>query len=239
MKRRHTVASWLRTPMGRVVLERESQLVASALEKVFGLHTLQIGAWGEADTFLQHSKSRRRLLVANYPTEGVDIVSDPAALSIASDSVDAVVLPHTLELDANPHDTLREVHRVLVGDGHVILLGFNPWGSWGLSQRAGLIPSREGRAISQRRLLDWLTLLGLEPVDRARYLHLPPVNHEQMARRAERIETTGARLWPWMSGAYMITARKRVYSALPMRPAWYRPRRVAGGLVEPTTRNAA
>ncbi len=225
--------------MGRVVLERESRLVAGALEKVFGLHTLQIGAWGDDTTFLQHSKSRHRLLVADYPSDGVDIVSDPASLAIASDSVDAVILPHTLELDANPHDTLREVHRVLVGDGHVILLGFNPWGSWGLSQRAGLIPSREGHAIAQRRLLDWLTLLGLEPVGRERYLHLPPVNHDAMARRAGRLEASGRRLWPWLSGAYMIIARKRVYTALPMRPVWYRRRRVAGGLVEPTTRSAA
>lgn len=206
---------------------------------MFGLHTVQVGAWGSRDTFLRHSKSRRRVMVAAYPSEGVDMVARPAALGVASDSVDAVVLPHTLELDAHPHQTLREVQRILVGDGHVILLGFNPAGTWGLSQRAGLIPSREGRALSQRRLLDWLTLLGLEPVDRQPYLHWLPINREAMARRAAKIEKTGRRLWPWLAGAYMITARKRVYSALPLRPVWYRRRRLAGGLAEPTTRNAA
>lgn len=239
IRKYHTVANWLQTPMGRFVLQRESELVGEALEKVFGLHTVQVGAWGAGDVFLRHSKSRRRLLVAGYPSDDVDIVSRPAALGVASDSVDAVILPHTLELDAQPHEALREVHRVLVGDGHVILLGFNPYGSWGMSQRAGFIPSSEGHALSQHRLIDWLTLLGLEPVDRRPYLHLPPINREAMARRADNLEKTGGRLWPWLAGAYMITARKRVYTTLPMRPVWYRRRPVAGGLAEPTTRSAA
>ena len=36
------------------------------------------------------------------------------SLAIGSDSVDAVLLPHTLEYEPDPHEILREVGRILV-----------------------------------------------------------------------------------------------------------------------------
>ena len=236
--KRHTTASWLKTPLGEVVLARESALIAAALENVFGLQAVQVGAWGGDELFLRHCRSRRCALVAPYPGDGVDIVARASALGLASDSVDVMVLPHTLELDEHPHETLREVQRILVGDGHVVLLGFHPLSSWGLCQRARRSPSAGG-AISQRRLLDWLTLLGLDPVDRRSYLFTPPINHHAVARRAPRVEQFGERYLSFLGGAYMVVAKKRVYTRLPLRPSWYQRHRVRGGLVEPTTRSAA
>ena len=52
-------------------------------------------------------------------------------------SLDLVVLPHALELARDPHLTLREVERVLVPEGRVVIAGFNPASLWGLRQRAG------------------------------------------------------------------------------------------------------
>ena len=54
------------------------------------------------------------------------------SLAIASDSVDAVVLPHTLEYEPEPHEILREVGRILSAEGHLIVFGFRPLSSWGL-----------------------------------------------------------------------------------------------------------
>ena len=58
--------------------------------------------------------------------EGVGALARPDALPLATDSVDALLLPHTLELHDNPHEVLREVARVLIPEGHVVVLGFNP-----------------------------------------------------------------------------------------------------------------
>ncbi|WP_223717365.1 class I SAM-dependent methyltransferase, partial [Escherichia fergusonii] len=59
------------------------------------------------------------------------------ALPFPANSLDLVVLPHALELASDPHETLREVERVLVPEGRVVILGFNPASLWGLWQRAG------------------------------------------------------------------------------------------------------
>jgi SAM-dependent methyltransferase len=41
------------------------------------------------------------------------------------------------------------------------------------------------------------------------------------------------------AGCYMLVARKELYTVTPVRPAWKRRVRLVGGLVNPTTRNAA
>ena len=49
-------------------------------------------------------------------------------------SLDLLVLPHTLELSVDPHMALREVERVLVPEGRVVIAGLNPLSLWGLRQ---------------------------------------------------------------------------------------------------------
>src|SRR5208282_4897092 len=121
--------AWLAGPLGRLLLAAERRAVAAALEDVFGNQFLQIGHWGSADTFVPLARTPRRALVAEAGAIG-DCVSHAASLAIASQSVDAVLLPHTLEYEPEPHAVIREVDRVLVGEGHVVVLGFEPAGSW-------------------------------------------------------------------------------------------------------------
>src|SRR5205823_3662158 len=86
-------------------------------------------------------------------------------LSIANDSVDVVYLAHCLERIANPHEVLREVFRILLPEGHVIITGINPWSFWGFTRfllRYIYPLPWDGHFISVMRLSDWLTLLGFE-----------------------------------------------------------------------------
>lgn len=54
-----------------------------------------------------------------------DLVACPAILPIASDSLDLVVLFHTLELSRNPAALFAECARVLSSDGHLFVVHFN------------------------------------------------------------------------------------------------------------------
>jgi ubiquinone/menaquinone biosynthesis C-methylase UbiE len=74
----------------------------------------------------------------------IDLHCDFAALPFPANSLDLVVLPHTLELDADPHATLREVERVLVPEGRVVICGVNPASLWGLRQRRAHVYRRFG-----------------------------------------------------------------------------------------------
>lgn len=234
-------ATWLNGPLGQRVYAMERKLVAETLTQVFGWQLLQIGAWGDDLTLLAGARTQRKAVVSQQLLPGVagvmSIRSRLDALAVASDSVDAVLLPHTLECASDPHELLREVERILPGDGQLIILGFRPFSSWGIRNlvaRAGFPPGTE-RLIAEHRIRDWLKLLGFEVVDAQRYLFTWPWG--SAAPRAQRfLENVGAKLWPLFAGAYILRARKRMYTLTPIRPTWSARPKVVGGLIEPSTR---
>lgn len=211
--------NWFTTPLGSALLRVESQAVAAAFEQVFGFQCLQIGCWGPPELFLEHARTQRRALIAVEADGGGSVRSRAAALAIQADSVDAVLLPHTLECETDPHEVLREAGRILVGEGHLIVLGFEPLGSWALRQRLtpGTFVPGVRRTLAERRLRDWLQLLGFEVVEVRRFLFAPPLARLQSARTEALFTASGRRLWPRLSGAYLLKARKRVYCVRPIR----------------------
>jgi hypothetical protein len=230
---------WLETPLGANLQAQEQALVAEALEQVFGLQLLQVGLWGAPDQFLHHARTTRRLLIDSLPGPGVAMQCDPSQLGVTPGSVDALLLPHTLELHDTPHEVLREAERVLAGEGRLIVLGFNPHGLWGARRflSRGRFPAGVQRFISEGRLGDWLKLLGFEVETLQRYGYQLPFH--RTAGKDGRLASIGARFWPHFSTGYLLVARKRVYTFTPARPVRIRPRAVVGGLVEPMTRTGS
>ena len=148
------IAAWLDSSRGRALLHAEAALMTEALDDCFGWEMLQVGAWGGARELLAAARTRRRTIVANPEwgtvlRSGADIAARLAHLPIASDSVDAVLLPHTLEFETDPYTVLREVDRILTGEGKLLLLGFSPLSLWGLRSAA----TRSGFPPGLRRLL--------------------------------------------------------------------------------------
>jgi hypothetical protein len=227
-------------PLGKSLLAAETQLLGEALEDVFGWEFLQIGAWGEGRELLAGCRTRRKIVVA--PSTGADIIARPSALPIGRDSVDAVLLPHTLEFASDPYAIVREVDRVLSGEGQLVVLGFQPFSLWGIrarSSRAGFPPGMR-RILSAGRVREWLVLLGYEVVATRSYLHCTPWG----SGAAETAQTTDhspllRRTWfnPLPAGAWMLKARKRIRALTPIRPRLREKQpAVIGQLVKPTTR---
>jgi SAM-dependent methyltransferase len=233
--------AWFRTTLGAALLELEQGLLAEALGDVFGFELLQVGCWGAGADLCAGARTQHHRCVAPDASGSGAIRADFASLPVATASVEAVLLPHTLEYAPHPHELLREVERVLVGEGHVLVCGFNPLGPWGLRHllSRGRFPPPAQRLLSESRLRDWLRLLGLEVVNARRYLFVPPWNQRLAMRGGRWLERHGPVLLPPLAGAYLVKARKRVRALTPLRPAWQRARVVVGGLAEPTSRNAA
>src|SRR3977135_4650584 len=128
---------WFSTPQGAYVLDWELTQFDSAVDDVFGFRALQVGL-PEID-FLRQNRIPYRFSLALEP--GAALAADPRHLPLASQSVDLVALPHVLEFHHNPHDVLREVERVLIPEGQVVISGFNSASLWrlrqGFSRKAG------------------------------------------------------------------------------------------------------
>ncbi len=242
---RTQLRAWFASPPGQRLLLAEMEQMGRVLPNLFGYHLLQVGSLGDVD-MLSASRVRNRLLLdvdGDSRASGVaaSIRACADALPVASDSVDVVVLPHLLEFDANPHEALREVERVLVPEGHLVISGFNPWsfmGLWRLAASRKRGAPWNGRFLSLTRLKDWLALLGFDIVDTETYLFCPPFSNDSVVEKLQLLDTLGKRLWPYLGGAYVVVARKRVVTLTPIKPDW-RPERklVAAGWAEPTTRS--
>jgi SAM-dependent methyltransferase len=229
---------WLQTPLGASLLAQETRVVEEALDGVFGEQCLQVGNWGDARTFLRHSRTQRTSLIVEAPApEGSSAIGKPHRLPVDSDSIDSVILPHTLDYSDRPHAVLREVHRVLRASGYLVVLGFRPGGLWGLRRLvpgAGLPPGPL-HLVSDRRLRDWLKLLDMRIHGVNRYFFrwpLPGLKGKASARWEQR----GRRWWPELSACYMLSAQKRISTLTPVRPVWSKKPKVVAGLAEPSTR---
>ncbi len=240
------IAAWLRSPLGQRVYALERKHVTEALSHVFGWQLLQIGLWGDDHGLISEARTQQKSVLARHTEEVASPLVDRStavvqsradSMAIASDSVDAVLLPHTLEHERDPHAVLREVERILMGEGHVIVLGFRPFSMWGtrnLFAGRGFPPGTE-RFLSERRVRDWLKLLGFEIVDAKRYLFTLPFG--RAVPGAQRfLENMGEHAWPLFAGAYLLKARKRVYAVTPIRLRWRTRTGVLGGLAEPARR---
>lgn len=229
---------WLKTPLGASLLQVESDLAREMLDGLFGEHLVQIGLYGGPNLFLQYARTHSAWL-SSSPASDVagHFIAISERLPLASDSVDVILLPHTLDLTSHPHAVLREVHRVLRADGQLVVLGFRPGGLWGLRRLLTLssFPPGQPQMISERQLSDWLRLLDMKIHGVRRYFFRWPVGGKRKPV-SRRWEMLGDRWWPELASCYALTAKKQLYTLTPVRQRWRRPAKVVGGLVEPTAR---
>ncbi len=229
---------WLTTPLGSALLTQECRVVEEAFDGIFGEHCLQLGLWGGTNSFLRHARTQRTSLIDEAPIEGgPSAIGQLHRLPVADDSIDCVLLPHTLDFSDRPHAILREVHRVLRSDGFLVMLGFKTGGLWGMRRLipgAGLPPGAD-HLISERRLRDWLQLLDLSIHGMMPYFFRWPLPGIR-GRSSATWEHRGQRWWPEFAACYMLTAQKRVSTLTPVRPVWRRKPKVVVGLAETSNR---
>jgi SAM-dependent methyltransferase len=236
------LAAWLKTAPGRYLLAWEQARLDQEVADAFGFHALQLGL-PELDGLRANRMPHRwvasdsmhlpePLLVPPPADEAISTRPMPPgpslhcefdALPLPDASIDLVVLPHALELARDPHQTLREVERVLVPEGRVVIVGFNPTSLWGMRQRLGhlrrgmgfapergLFLPRAGDFIGYWRARDWLRLLGFE-VEAGRFgCWRPPLANERWLQRFAWMDQVGDRWWPVLGAVYVICAVKRV-----------------------------
>lgn len=228
--------NWYHLPLGQHLVKAEQAELDRVLPNLFGYHLLQIGL-GPC-----HLLSASRILhqavmseSCEHYRENCGLCGSSEALPIARESLDALVLYHTLEFADDPRQVLREADQVLVSEGHMVIFGFNPmssWGVWRLVRKRQSVAPWCGRFINPVRVKDWLALLGFELLSFRKLMFLPPVQQEGILKKLNRLDTLGTRWWPYLGAVYVLVARKKMIAMTPIKPRW-RPRRgLVSGLAD-------
>ena len=225
-----TLSDWLATPAGCYIHAWERACLDLLTADIFGFNAVQIGLPelpALAASRMTHQWQTNHQLAPGLPLDAKPVVllHDFAELPFATQSLDLVVLPHVLEFAAHPHQVLREVERVLIPEGQLIICGFNPASLWGLRQglhRIGAnsyLPS-QGALISLPRLKDWMQLLNMEVNDHYHGAYALPFSTYRWLNRCEFLERAGSRWWPYLGAVYVVRAIKRVKGMTLIGPAW-------------------
>lgn len=238
------LAEWFDTAPGQYALAWERERYDELVADVFGYHAWQVGLPGL--DLLRANRMPFKGWVGTETVEGewqqASVIAAPDALPFESQSVDLLLLPHTFECTDAPHLVLREVERVLVPEGRVIVSGFNPWSLWGarnaIPGMEDWLPSSRQAQMSVPRLKDWLKLLSFD-IDSSHYgCFVPACRTDQWLKRWHFLERQGARWWKMGGAVYVVSAVKRVAGMRVIGPAWKKKGKAAAAATVAVNRSA-
>lgn len=215
---------WLGIARGRALAAAEGRQLRNVLPHLIGYRLLQIGPWAYNAAQFDAQRMLAAWVAAMPGESAADLCFDGQHLPVTSHCMDMVLLPHALERCPSPRELLREVDRVLSDRGQLVLLGFNPLHPSALARHTATGSSHPtGQHLyTARRVGDWLDLLDFDVVHATRYgagfPYLP----------GDGIDWHNAGWWRMpatLSQAYLLVARKRKVTALPLR----QPQKVRAG----------
>ncbi len=210
---------WFESSLGRYLIDHEYCYFDQTVANIFGYNAVQIGL--PQFNFLRLNRMPLHFSVGLGSQVSLRASAD--FLPIQSNSMDLVLLPHVLEFNTNPHQILREVHRILIPEGHIVVSGFNPFSLWGgchyLKSDCNEFPWN-GHFISLSRLKDWLKLLDFEMAGGRLCCYAPPFKQEKWRQRFKFMEAAGDRWWPISGGVYFLHAIKHTHGMRIIKPGW-------------------
>ncbi len=205
---------WVYHPHGRYLLESERKALAALLPHYFGYHLLQVGGPLHFD-LLETSLINHHIRLADEVLPGFagsSVEADFADLPFLPDSIDLVVMPHTLDRLEDPQALLKSVYDVLIPEGHVIILGYNAWSLWRLGKffRRHDVLLQRAQFHGAGQVRRWLNHAGFQIVYHNSVAHRPPIPSESWLKHFLFLEPTGQLLWPHLGAVHVIVAQKRV-----------------------------
>ena len=146
---------WFASEAGINTLRSSAAVAERILPDLFGYHLALYGDYVSKE-LIETSRISHRIIIATEFAKDADatLICDHAALPLPENTIDVLVLPHTLEFSDDPHRLLREAERVLIGEGHILIITFNPWSLFGAVARRRALAGEVHYAKSSERLVE-------------------------------------------------------------------------------------
>ncbi len=205
------------TTKGKGLLKEEKELLNLSLSKVFGYFLVQIGQTSTED-LLSESRISFKMLVDEKNKQNPAyhfIQADIDYLPFKPHTIDAILLPHSLETVTDPYHLLRQIDKMILPEGNLIISGFNPIGSKIIPLRLGEYKHnfKQANLIKASRIVDWLNLLGYD---------IESINYPQKHTPSltEKTVLFLSKIGLELGNIYVISAKKRIESPTPIGLNW-------------------
>ena len=237
------IANWFTSLLGQRVLAEEQQCIDALLPEMFGYHLMQLSVLPASNLFTASSTGYQFTVNPCDPrcdsASGNEFRKEPdkesdekistssliahfEQLPIDADVIDVALLHHALDYSTHPHQLLREVTRVLIPNGHVVLVGFNPFSLLGIGHSIARLFSKadiyKRQHLPVSRLKDWFEVLDLELVYSRRGYYGLPLNRYYSSR----MDRWLGLLLPFLGGFYVLVLRKNITPMTKIQTKWKR-----------------
>ena len=183
-----------------------------------------------------------KLVVAMPPEQGAQawagktIIAHDGELPIQSNSLNRVVLLHSLEFSVDIGQLMKEVYRVLMPNGRVLLIAPNRAGLWSRSTQS---PFGYGRPFNITQIKSLLEESELTYQRRKTIMFLPPTHRKLLLKATATLEFLGQFFLPMCGGIHVVEAEKQIHASImqPIRHTAHRNITRPVGVVVPTQMN--
>ncbi|MFC6440590.1 class I SAM-dependent methyltransferase [Bowmanella sp. JS7-9] len=212
---------WQELPLGENVRDAAETVLKGFCRQFFGYHLLQLGDLS-SEMNLSACPIRHKIRQKTHQDAQAGLVSSAEELPYQENSLDVVVLAHELDFSRDPHQILREVDRVIIPDGHVVIIGYNPLSLANLTRFIPLKRSyllRQARFFTAARIKDWLSLLGFDIVCDERRVFSSLLFSKAYSNNSK-VQTFLQRYLSLFGSVYVIVAKKRESTLTLIKPKW-------------------
>lgn len=201
------------------------RMIRAAIRDLWpSLRGLDVLGLGYAAPYLQTFRGEAARVVAvmppaqgvlHWPADGASAtaLADEGDLPLADSSIDRILCVHAIEHSEQLRATLRELWRVLAGNGRMLLVVPNRRGLWA---RGDKTPFGAGYPYSAAQLSRVLRDNMFTPTRTSHALYIPPTRFRTLLASAGAWENLGARWFPAFAGVTMVEASKQLYAATPV-----------------------
>ncbi len=228
--------AWYSTALGQYLVEQIKSRLDSVLATSFGYYAVQLGCINQSAELMQQCRINHVFRFGQGDDGQQQVLIDSSSLPVASDSTDLVVLMHSLSQSKDPHAILREANRVLIPDGKLIIIDFNPVSFWGLRHMLqGWLDDAPwaGHYYTAGRLNDWASLLGFDQLHQFKCGFIPPFNYPNLIARSRILSKFSERWLKFSAALNILVFEKNTIPLTPIRQRWVK-RQVLSPVVRPT-----
>lgn len=201
---------WLQyTELGREILNNEQVFYHKSVHHIFGYYALQVGI--EQINFLTNNKISYQY-IANK-----NIRYHTNYLPFATNSIDLILCPHTLEIIPDYYDFLQECYRVLIPRGKIIITNFNKASLLGLFSHKNDI-LKQINYIKLDKLKSQLKTLNFQIRGGQYFSYKPPLENKEYLQKLNFLDKIGDRWFPSFANCYAITASKELAAPTMITP---------------------
>jgi SAM-dependent methyltransferase len=184
------------------IFAQEKMVLDRVLKNVRGNDLLQIGRAND-ECLIENARVLRSFFVdaelhSHHAMPFIQANAD--CLPVQTESIDIILLMHTLDVAKNPKAILQEAHRVLRSNGQLIILGFNQWS-------VSRFLHHQKKGYSAGKIKQYLRALDCDITMHQTLCFWPP---------SLLLETLGQFFLPYAGSIYLLVAQKNILGMTPL-----------------------